>query len=100
MEFLAWIKSILYDCLGQKNIPNFLNFNQDFIFFSSSKIRHLKVAPTLISAAKIQLLDITPEEAQKLITQQVNIFFIDFYERIKITQLPLELRFEVRNKVE
>lgn len=34
----------------------------------------LKV-PALISAAKIQLLDLSPEEAQKLITQQVS--FID-----------------------
>lgn len=32
-----------------------------------------KAVPQLVAGAQIQLIDITPEEAQKLITQQVTL---------------------------
>lgn len=60
----------------------------------------LKVAPTLISAAQIQLLDITPEEAQKLITQQVNDFFIDLWKKEHKRSIinSIELGLEICNE--
>jgi hypothetical protein len=60
-----------------RNKKTFLLPNEPFgVNFSLCSVLFPKAVPQLIAAAHIQLIDITPEEAQKLITQQVTTFDI------------------------